>query len=228
MLLVSLRTLLAHLRLTITGVVIAVLAGAAVFFAVPAQKQAEAQLLFVPSVKQPGVTDPTNPLLNLADGLATVARTVQTVMLDDRMVEVLKSKHLTAKYDVQPDLAENAGPILIVTTTSRDGAMAAKTLDGLEGQIDLALENLQARQGVATNLRITTLELTKSDKPTVLWSKQLRWVVLAVGGVVVVFGAAIVFSERRRSRRRVVAGAVASLPLMDDAEPAEATVRRTP
>ena len=203
MLLETLRILRRLWAWVLVIVLVSAGAGAAVVYAVQPTQQSMAQVLLVPSVKQPGVDDPTNPFLSLSGSVAVVASLVQISVSDDRTAQQLWDDGFRAKFEVVPNLNENAGPVLIVTTEDRSAKMAQLTLDAVVDVMQTDLKALQDSQGVAEDLRVRAIVLTSTAKPEVIRKTQIQFAVAAVGAAFLVLIGLLLLAERgRRARAR--------------------------
>jgi hypothetical protein len=181
--------------------VLALCAGFAAFVAVPPQQRSTAQVLFVPSIKQPGVDGPTNPFLSLGGSVAIVASLVQIGVVDDETAAGLAADGHLADYEVVPNLSENAGPVLVITTEHTSAAMAQSTLQAVIDVIKEDLRNRQVEQGVRPDLLVTAVVLTSSVKPEVIRKTQIQIAAISTAAVWIVFLALILLMERRRITR---------------------------
>ena len=198
----SLRMLIRRWPLVILAVAIGIGVGGGAFASFPPTQQATASVLLVPSVEQPGVEGPTNPLLSLGGSVAVVASVVQIAVSDDQTGLDLIAQGHTAKYEVAPDLSENAGPLLLITTESTSAENAKNTRDAVVAKIADRLRELQDSRNVPAQLRITSVVLTSS--PTVE-PIQKRRIQIAVGGAalaVVMMVMIIILIERRAMGHR--------------------------
>ena len=194
----SVRMLMRQVKLVVLAVVLGGLAGAATLILVPPVQNTSASVLFIPSLKQPGVEGATNPLLSHGGSVAIVATVIQIAVSDDATVERLTTAGHTALYAVVPNLTENAGPILLVTTQSTSAAQAQETRDAVVTAIAAALQKLQTDRQVPEDLRITTVTLTTSARPTPDHKKQIQLFVEAAGGTLAILVLLILLLERRR------------------------------
>jgi hypothetical protein len=205
----SLHTLLRRWPLALVAVLLALAAGVGVYKAVPPKQESKAAILLVPSLRQPGVTGPSNPYLGLGDSLGVVATVLQASVSDDRTARRLVQAGNRATYTVAPDLAENAGPILAVTTDDTSPAMAQRTLSAVISEVQSRLRSLQQQQNVPETLMISTVVLTSSIHPLPVHKAQVEKAVIAAAVVLIALIALILLAERlanRSRRRRAAAG----------------------
>ncbi len=207
-----LRALWRRRVLSTLAVLVALGTGALAFVAVPPTQHSTAQVLFVPSVKQPGVEGPTNPFMAMTGAVAIVASVVQAQASDDRTASELADAGHTAKYEVTPNLAENAGPILLIDVTDPSVQNSSATRDAVIARIQDDLQAIQAEQGIDTDLLVRSVVLTSSPKPVVVHKNQIKLAVLgsvaALGFLVVL----ILLVERRRIARLARRGPTAVEP----------------
>lgn len=203
MLMESARILWRRRVWVVVSLVIALAAGAGSFYVIPPTQQSTAQVLFIPSVKEAGVTGPTNPFLSLGGSVAIVAALVLISVSDDQTTEQIAAQGLRAKFTVTPNLAQNAGPVVIVTTEDHSSAMAQSTLKGIIQTIQDRLRQIQVNQKVDPDLMITSVVLAESAKPTLLHKTQIQVAAVAFLGTLMTFLGLILLGARRHRRRRV-------------------------
>jgi len=204
------RTVLAQsayiLRKRLIWVILAVFLACGVatgaYLGVPPTQESSAAVLFVPSIKVPGVTGPTNPLLSLGNASAIVASVVQITVSDDETMQKLAAAGFTAKYEVVQDTSQNSGPVLLITVQDTSPQMAQGTRDAVVAEIGTQLKALQDDGSVAADLRVTTVSLTSSREPKLVHKTQIRLAVLAGLGTLGAALAVILLLERRSARRR--------------------------
>jgi hypothetical protein len=202
------RTLLRRWPWVAITVIVALVAGAGTYKSIAPGQQSTAQVLFLPPLQQPGVKGASNPYLGLGPSLAIVASIVQVSVTDSQSVQRLYDQGNRAKFRVTADLAENAGPILIVTVDDESPAMVQRTLQALLQAIPQELARLQATQHVPSSLLISTLVLTSSQRPTPVHKSQVQKAVIVTVGMLVLLVVLVlvvdrlVTSRRRRVRRR--------------------------
>ncbi len=180
---------------------VAVGLGVAAYLVIPPAQQSDAQVLFVPSVKQPGVDGPTNPLLALGGSVAIVASVVQAQVSDDETALRLRDRGYTADYEVLPNLAENAGPALLVTTDDHSARMSRATLQAVIAEIDDNLGQIQTQEKIRRDLWVRSVVLTSSTTPTVVRTKPVKAGLVGTAGTGLVLLGLILVLERRRIRR---------------------------
>ena len=172
------------------------------YLGVPPTQQSSAAVLFVPSIKQPGVTGPTNPLLSLGNSSAIVASVVQITVSDDETMQKLAAAGYAAKYEVVQDLSQNSGPVLLITVEDTSPQQAQGTRDAIVAEIGTRLKALQDAGSVPADLRVTTVSLTASREPKLVHKVQIQFAVVAGLGTLGAALAVILMLERRSARRR--------------------------
>ena len=198
MLAYSITLLRRRLKFVVLAVVVSLACAAQVIIFVPPIQHSEASVLFVPSAKEPGVDEPTNPLLSLGGSVAIVASVVQVAVSDDQTATKLTDAGDSAEYLVVPDLGENAGPILNVTAEDPDPVVSQRTRDAVVQEITASLSALQNAQQVPATLRISTVVLTTTPEPTAIHKKQLQLTVIVFAGLMLASLGLILLLERRR------------------------------
>ncbi len=211
----SIRVLRERWGLVLVALFAGLATGLGAFLAYPPTQQSKAAVLFVPSVKQPGVEGATNPLLELGGSVGVVASVLQIAVTADETVLALDEGGHTAKYEVLPDVSENAGPVLLVTAEDTDAATAEGTRDAVVAEISNRLTELQNARNVDPDLRVSTVLLTSAPTPEIVRKKQVQ-VSVATGCTTT---AAILLLVLIRERRR-------NHPGVRDASPGEWTPRR--
>lgn len=171
------------------------------FFSVPPTQQSSAAVLFVPSITQPGVTGPTNPLLSLGNSSAIVASVIQIVVSDDETLQKLAAAGYDATYQVIQDLSQNSGPVLLITVEDVSPQQAQGTRDALVAEIGTRLKALQDERKVPQDLRLTTVLLTSSREPILDHKMQIR-LASVVGFGTLGFALGVILLLERSSARR--------------------------
>lgn len=172
-----------------------------------------AQVLFLPPLTAGGPDAPRNPFLALGQALNITSGIVQTGVTDQESSARVLEETGSADYSVTPNLNENGGPTLIVTTKDSRPAVSARTRDVVVEDIEERMQALQTAARAPSNAWITTSILTESPRPEREYKTQLRSGI-AVGGAGFVVSFAMVFLlERMRSARR--------RDVLDESEPQE-------
>jgi hypothetical protein len=191
-----------RLPLVLVAGLLAALTGLGAWLVVPPTQQSTAAVLFVPSVKQPGVQGPTNPLLSLGNSVSIVASVVQIAVSDDHTMSMLADAGHTAEYEVVPDLGENAGPVLLITVEDVSFSQAQGTRDALVAEIRKNLTLLQDERHVPEDLRVSAVVLTASSEGKPIHKPQIQAALLSVAGTMVALLLIILQLERRAERGR--------------------------
>ena len=203
MLLETVRILRRLWAWVLAAVVLAAGAGIGTAMAVPPMQQSMAQVLFVPSAKQPGVKDLTNPFLSLGGSVAVVASLIQISVSDDQTAQALSDQGFHAEFEVAPNLSENAGPVLVITTEDQSARMAQSTLFAVVSAIQADLDSLQDDQDVAPDLRVQALVLTSTEIPLVIRKTQIQSAAAATASTFLVLVGLLLLNDRRRRTKAV-------------------------
>lgn len=195
-----------RLPLVMVALVLAALTGFGAWLMVPPTQQSTAAVLFMPSVKQPGIAGPTNPLLSLGNSVSIVASVVQIAVSDDHTMAMLAEAGHTAAYEVVPDLGENAGPVLLITVEDPNFAQAQSTRDALVAEIKRTLTVLQDERDVPGDLRVGATLLTSSSEPKPIHKPQVQFALIAAASTLMVLLVLILGLERRAEGQRGLPG----------------------
>ncbi len=189
-----------HRWLSVLVVVLVANVAGAVFLLLPPQQESKAQVLFLPPLVQAGVTGEVNPFLSLGGSMGTTASIVMVRVGDDATRARLAAAGATATYTVEPNLGENAGPILLVKATGQDSEVVQRTMTAVVAEIQGQMQSLQRAVPAPNGSFITTTVLTQYPAPVPVYTRPLRFAVAAGGGVFVVLGGALLFWDRRQRR----------------------------
>lgn len=196
----SLRMLLRRLPWVLVALVLAMGAGGVTAIATPPMQASTASVLFVPSVKQPGVAGPTNPLLALNGSVAVIASVLQIAVTDDETSLRLASRGHTSDYKVEPDLGENAGPVLLISVEDSDPRKAEGTRDAVVNEIKERLKFFQDQRSVPSDLRVDAVLLTSSPRPIANHKPQIQLGMAAASACLAILLGLILLIERRSGR----------------------------
>jgi hypothetical protein len=143
-----------------------------------------------------------NPYLGFSPTLNETADVVRYEVMDIRIVNLLAARGYTGTYLVV-DAIDTSGPVLTVTVTSKDKAVAEHTLYGVTSEISTKLNELQV--GLTSARKIRVLVITFTPQATRLSSKKARpLIVVAAVGLILTAGISVtvdVVLLRRRDRR---------------------------
>jgi hypothetical protein len=154
---------------------------------------------------------PTNPYLNLPDGLATVGSLAASHVLALDTVHELADRGYTAEYDVA--LVPGTGPLLVITTEDKDPAMAVATRDAVMAELNTTIADLQGTLDIPARQVISSQPSNVSSQAEVLPGSRLRALAGAAGaGVLLVL--VVTFALDR------------ALALRPSRDPSERTPRR--
>lgn len=192
------RALWRRRRLAALAIVASLCVAFSMFTVVRPTYESKAQVLFVPSLREPGIDGPTNPFLSLGGSVAIVASIVQAQVSDDATAAQLQQAGNTARYEVAPNLLENAGPVLLVNTSGTSKASSKSTLSAVIEAIKADLSTLQVNQEVRQEYRVTSVVLTSSAEPEVVRKAQVKATILALVVSLTLLTTLILLFERRR------------------------------
>ncbi|WP_375431135.1 hypothetical protein [uncultured Friedmanniella sp.] len=167
------------------AVVIGLLATAALTYAafalVPAEQEARASLMVLPTAR--AADEAGNPYLVLG-GLEPAADMLAAAMNSGPIHDTLAPAHGSATFEVSRDTT-SSGPMLLVDVTDSDPARALALLDSVVKAMPEVLSKLQAQVGVRPTSNLLTLtEVTRDTSPEPSIKKQLRaTLAAAVGGL---------------------------------------------
>lgn len=195
------RVLLKRWPWVAVALVVTLVVGAGVYKTVAPGQESKAQVLLVPSITQPGVNGPTNPFNNLGGSMAVAASVVQVAVTDQKVAQALLNEGARASYSVQPNLAENAGPVLLVTADDPSATMAQRTLSAVIDQIKQQLLQLQVSRNIPNDLLINAVVLTATTHAKPVHKAQVQKAVLATLAVLVILIMLILLADRRSRRR---------------------------
>lgn len=167
---------------------------------VPTQYQASGQLLFLLPSEATGASTPTNPYLNLQDGLTTAATLVAgDLMTLDEARSLTKAGHRSA---YSASVAPGAGPLLVITAVDTDPEAALATRDAVMDRVDERLANMQREAAVPERQLIHTSPSAVGSRAEALRGSKIRAlaVVLAVGLFATLL-VALGFDRRRRRKK---------------------------
>jgi hypothetical protein len=159
--------------LVVAAALIAAVAGVAGYMATPPKYEAKATMLLLPSAASIGGSGPTNPYLALGGGLAMTADVLALEVTDAPVVQSLSNKGYRAAYTVAPDATVTA-PVLTVTATDPNQAMAARTLDAVTRTIGQRLLQDQVAAKAPKNSYVSVHTLVQSPEPTALVKGPIR------------------------------------------------------
>ncbi len=179
----TVRLLLKRWPLVVATFMVSVLAGFAGWNLTPLQYQSESQVLFLPPTQQAGVEGKTNPFLFFGASLGITADIVRINVSDDDSRTDLIARGAVRDYEVRPYLAENGGPILIVSAKSGDGAQTQATVGLVAQAIQDDLDAVQNSAKAPGTSRITATVLTQTAEAKPIYKNRIRLsVVLGVLG----------------------------------------------
>ncbi|GAB3254505.1 hypothetical protein [Nocardioides dilutus] len=185
------------------GLVFSIGVGVQTLKHVSSDYQASGQLVVLLPPDAPGTKTPINPYLNLQSGLSLMASVVATEVMSLTTERELGSKGFRAEYDV--GLVPGVGPLLQITTKSKDPAMALATRDAVMDEVNDVMAELQQGRGIPSHQIISTEASDVSPTAQVLPGSRLRALVGAFGSSLVLFLVATFALDRALARRRPTA-----------------------
>jgi hypothetical protein len=207
----SARVLLRRWPQAIIAVVLSLAVGVGIFSVVKPDQNSSAEMLLVPPSTQPGASGRVNPFFSLGASTQVMTTVVQSLTSDSRVADKLTAGGYTAKYEVSPDLAQNAGPTLLVTTTDKSALTAQRTLGAVVKEIDAQLAAIQRRQQVSTPLLITAIVLTRTPHATPDRKPQWQLTIVSALVTLVLLLLLILFLGRRQRGREAESDAASLL-----------------
>jgi hypothetical protein len=177
---------------------------------VPVQHEATSQMLFILPPDATGEETPSNPFLNLPEGLITTANLVAGDQSTKDSMRALAAQGDTADYTIA--VVQGSGPLLAISAIDADPEVALATRDALMARVDQQLLAMQSKASVPPDqvMRATRTSVSQAAEPKS--ATRTRAVVgTAVLGLVLVGLLALGVDQLlRRLARRRWAAAVAS------------------
>jgi hypothetical protein len=198
----TVRLFIRRWPLVLLATAAAVLVGVGGWLATPLQYQSTSQVLFLPPPQQPGVDGKVNPFLGLGASLGITADIVRIDVSDDASRADLVSRGALLDYEVTPYLAENGGPILIVTAKNGSGARTQRTVELVADEIQSDLDGLQRKAGAPADSYIKSSVLTQTPQALKVIKNRVRVSVVGAVAAWVVLLSLIILVERWRTRPR--------------------------
>jgi len=184
----------------IPGVLMSVLAGAALFvLSPPTYTRTASYLLLAPVQTQQG---PINPFLHLDNGIQLAAQVLTAKVGDQETGQALTADAPGLEYTValNPELS---APLIEVHVTDVDAGAVDRTLQALGDELVLELRLLQQDSQSPPDTWITIQRLTQDPAPTVSYAPSLRkGVGVSLASAALAIG--LVALLERRYRRRTV------------------------
>ena len=202
MLIDTARLFLRRWPFVVLAVLLACGAGGLAVYLTPPTYSSQAQVLFLPPTTQPGVEGKVNPFLALGAALGVTADIVRLDVSDDGTRATLSGQGAIEDYEVTPYLAENGGPILIVTAEDVDAARTKTTVALVVARIADDLRSLQASAQAPSGSYITSTPLTETPEPEKSVKDQIRAAAVVAPAVLVVLLVGIVVGDDLAGRRR--------------------------
>ena len=196
--------------LVVPGLLVALVAGGAVYRVTPPQyTQSESYLLLYPVMTEGG---PGNPFLQLGNGVSMAGSVLATKVSAGSTAASLAAAHPGLTFSVALD-ASSGAPIVAVSAQDRDPVVLATTLGQLGKDLVTQLADLQKTSGAPEDSWVTISRLTKDAQAQESHSDGIRNGAGAAAGVLLVFALLVLLVEwrsRRAQRRRAKAVAAAA------------------
>ncbi len=198
----ALNLLLRRWLVVIVGLLLLAVATLFVLDRVDTQHQASSQMLFLLPPEASGVETPSNPYLNLQDGLTTTASLVAGTVSSKDVQREMEAAGYDSEYSIA--LVPGAGPLLLITTTDTSPEIAVATRDELMARVDDELARIQGEAGVPERQWISASRSNVSRRAEVLPGSKMRALAAVYGGglLLVLLSAFAVDQLLARRRRR--------------------------
>lgn len=204
----TLRGLLRHWYILVVGLLVAVIAAAGAWRAVPATyTRSSTQILLPGSGMIPSGSNPYMFVGGLAPAADIIVRGLASKNVIDQVVEGRPSTTVEVTRD-----PTTSGPVILITVESRSDRDAADALAALNQRTASLLDTLQAEENIPERQRISVVTVSVDRHGTIAQRERLM-VTAAAGAAVVVLtvvAAAVVEGTGWRPRRR---------PRAEDADP---------
>ncbi|WP_182872788.1 hypothetical protein [Microbispora sp. H10670] len=187
--------------ITIPLLVLTIAAVTAGYLLLPWTYESSGTVVFLTSRQIAEKNTGGNPYLAFDGSLSITAELVGRAVDDELTAQDLAQHGLTGTYETQipPD---SRAPLLKVTVTHSDPAMAQATMEAILKRIPAALDDLQKTNSSISQVRLSVL--TKSKKPERVVTSKIRSLVgvLAVGLMLTV-GAPLIIESIKNPRRPI-------------------------
>jgi hypothetical protein len=201
----ALNVLMRRWYLVLLGTILVAIASVAAMSWVPTSYQASGQVLLILPSEASGAESPTNPYLNLQDGMTTTASLVAGTLATRDTARDLARNGYRSEYAIalQPD----TGPLLAITATDTDPQAALATRDEVIRQVDVRLDRMQSDLGIPDRLLIRGMPTAVGERAEVLPGSKVRALaVIVAGGMTLTLLLTFAFDRLRGQRRREVSG----------------------
>jgi hypothetical protein len=185
----------------VTGFLLMAVAAFAAMSWVPTTYQASGQVLLLLPSEATGAKTPTNPYLNLQDGLTMTASLVAGTLTTKDTQRELGGGGFTSEYAVA--LNPGGGPLLLITTKDTDPDEAMATRDALITRVAGELQRMQRSVDVPRSQWMHTSTNALGERAEALPGSKMRalMVILAAGVTVTLVGAFVLDRLRSGPRR---------------------------
>lgn len=198
----SLRALLRRWPVTLALLVVTIAATAGALMAIPWQYESKATVVFLSSRKG---SQPVggNPWLAFDASLTITAEVISRGMSDERTLKKLKDEGKTAEFLV--GLAQDSrGPLLDITATGPDPAVAQATMETLATLSQERLTEMQQKSSILPDATIRAELVTSSDKAELTPEKKIRLlVIIFAGGMLLTIGVPLFLESLAQKRRKL-------------------------
>jgi hypothetical protein len=197
----ALSVLMRRWYVVLLGTILVATASVAAMSWVPTSYQASGQVLLILPSEASGADTPTNPYLNLQDGMTTTASLVAGTLATRDTARDLARNGFRSEYAIalQPD----TGPLLVITATDTDPQAALATRDEVIRQVDVRLDRMQSNLGIPDRLLISGMPTAVGERAEVLPGSKVRALAAIVaGGMTLTLLLTFAFDRLRGQRRR--------------------------
>lgn len=201
----AVRVLLRRWYVLLVGAVLIGAAGAAALVVVSPEYQASGQVLLLLSPEASGTETPSNPLLNLQEGLEVTATFIAGNVGTEEVQKEMAAAGFSSSYSVS--LSPGAGPLLVITTNGIDAGNTLATRDEVVRRLKAELLAIQSDPRIPARQIIQGFEYGVTQQVAVLQGSRIRALaVIGAVGVVLVTVVAFVLDRAltapgRRKRR---------------------------
>lgn len=203
MLIDTVRLLLRRWLFVLLACALATLAGVGAWVSTPLQYQSQAQVLFLPPTLQPDVKGGrVNPFLVLGKAVTVTADIIRIDVSDAESRASLVAKGALPDYQVVTSVAQNGGPILIVTAVGDSPVSTQRTMALVVKEISTTLRDVQRAASAPAGFYISATQLTATPAAQPVQQNRVRLAAAAAGGALLLLLALIIVVDRWRGSRR--------------------------
>jgi hypothetical protein len=223
-LLAAARVLARHWPLCLVGLVATVLACTVVNDRVEIDHEATSQMMVILPPDATGSETPTNPYLNLPEGLITTAGLIASDLSTKDAQRAFADDGYTADYTIA--VLQGAGPLLEITAKASDARVAVATRDAVMARVDEELAERQESAAVPADQVMHTVRSSVSKKAEPLSGRRTKAVAAAAFVGLALAVLLTLLTDRalrrlaaRRARAKALAGSVPADVAADVPEP---------